>query len=61
MPILRFRTRSGSALYFATTLTVLLISPLSLSSQTNSFSLFLDLDESVGDQAVQSLDVMRVM
>ena len=57
MPILRFRTRSVSALHFAITLTVLLSFPLSLSSQTNSFSLFLDLDESVGDQAVQSLDV----
>lgn len=54
MPILRFRTRSVSALHFAITLTVLLISPLSISSQINSFSLFLDLDESVGDQAIQS-------
>ena len=48
MPILRFRTRSVSALTFAITLTVLLTSP--------SFSLS-HLDSSEGDQAVQSLDV----
>ena len=56
MPILRFRTRSVSALTFAITLTVLLTSPLSFFLQTSSFSLS-HLDSSEGDQAVQSLDV----
>ncbi len=36
---------------------LLLISPWSLSTQTSSFSLSLDLDSSQGDQAVSSLDV----
>ena len=35
----------------------LLISPWSLSTQTSSFSLALDLDDSEGDQGVSSLDV----
>ena len=35
----------------------LLLSPWSLSTQTSSFSLALDLDDSEGDQAVSSLDV----
>ena len=36
---------------------MLLIFPWSLSSQTSSFSLSLDLNGSEGDQAIQSLDV----
>ena len=36
---------------------LLLISPWSLSTQTSSFSLALDLDDAAGDQGVSSLDV----
>ena len=52
---LLFRMPSVTALTFAVIFIVLLISPLSLSLQTSSFSLSLDLDGSEGDQAVQSL------
>ena len=44
-------------LAFAVIFTALLVQSFSLSSQTSSFSLLLDLDESEGDQVVQSLDV----
>ncbi len=54
---LLFRMPSLAALIFTIIFTTLLVQSFSLSSQTNSFSLSLDLDSSEGDQAVQSLDV----
>ena len=54
---LLFYLRSLPLLVFAIIFIALLIQSFSLSSQTNSFSLSLDLDTSEGDQAVLSLDV----
>ena len=57
MAKLPFCVRSLPPLVFAIIFTALLVQSFSLFSQTNSFSLSLSLDESEGDEAVQSLDV----
>ncbi len=57
MPRSLFSVRSLLPLVFGIIFIALFIQTFSLLSQTNSFSLLLDLDESEGDQAVQSLDV----
>ena len=55
--LLRLCLCFAPALNLAVILTVVLLSPLSLSTQISSFSLALDLDDSEGDQAVHSLAV----